>query len=177
MTTPAVMAEGGVHIKYFFGGSHEEAPVADFIQNVSESTQEAKIKGMKMKIGIAVSQDGISWGRVEGDDPSGACLVPYSRNDPNQENLNIDEELYVGWPDVVVDPNKQDAFRMYYSTMVRDTKEKCIATAVSSDGFRWTQQGVCLRPDEHGLDAGGCARCAVIRGEDEEILLDTLSFL
>ena len=101
MTTPAVMAEGGVHLKYFFGGAHEEVPVADYVEKVPDSVKDATIKGMKMKIGIAVSQDGKTWGRVEGDYPCGACLVPYDPNDPNQDKLNIDEELYAGWPEVV----------------------------------------------------------------------------
>ena len=136
----------------------------DFLAKAPDSMQDAKIKGMKMKIGVAVSQDGISWGRVEGDDPSGACMVPYDPKDPNQESSKMEQELYCGWPEVVVTPEASEkAFTMYYSTMLRDSKEKCIAYAKSEDGFRWFKQGVCLRPDEEELDAGGCARCAVVK--------------
>lgn len=71
MTTPAVMTEGGVYIKYYFGGNFEEAPLADFTdKQLPETLKDAKIKGMNMKIGVAVSQDGKTFGRVEGDDPS-----------------------------------------------------------------------------------------------------------
>ena len=63
MSTPAVLMEGGVYLNYFFGGSFEETPIADFLENTPEAMKDAKIKGMKMKIGVAVSQDGISWGR------------------------------------------------------------------------------------------------------------------
>lgn len=142
-----------------------------------------------MKIGVAVSQDGISWGRVEGDDPSGACMAPYDIDDPNHMSMfdekkppihTMDEELYCAWPEVVVHTDtdlqitpgskKEAGFLMYYSTMRKSDKEKCIAIAASADGFRWFKEGICVEPDETGLDAGGCARCAVIRNAeyDEE---------
>jgi len=164
MSTPAVMMEGGIYLKYFFGGSGQECPIVNYLEDPPESMADAKIKGMKMRIGVAVSQDGISWGRVEGDDPTGACIVPYDPNDPTQDVLEgIEEELYVGWPEVVVSLGAERAFSMYYSTMLKEGKQKAIARAESTDGFRWTKTGVCLRPDADGMDAGGCARCCVLR--------------
>ncbi|CAB9498409.1 expressed unknown protein [Seminavis robusta] len=163
MSTPAVLMDGGVYMQYYFGGSFDEAPIADFLENTPDAMKDATIKGMKMKIGVAVSQDGVSWGRVEGDDPSGACVVPFDNNDPNQEQSNFEEELYCGWPEVVVSLQKKKAFLMCYSTMLKDSKQKCIAAAQSPDGFRWIKEGVCLRPDEEGPDAGGCARCCVVK--------------
>lgn len=163
MSTPAVLMEGGVYLNYFFGGSYDEAPISDFLENTPDAMKDATIKGMKMKIGVAVSQDGISWGRVEGDDPSGACVVPFDPADPNQDSLNIEEELYCGWPEVVVSIEKKQAFSMYYSVMLKESKQKCISYAQSTDGFRWDKVGVCLSPDDEGLDAGGCARCTVVR--------------
>jgi hypothetical protein len=73
------MTEGGIYIMYYMGGSFEETPLGDYMVDdaLPESARQAKITGMKMKIGVAVSQDGISWGRVEGDDPTGACMVPF----------------------------------------------------------------------------------------------------
>ena len=169
MSTPAVMMEGGVYLKFFFGGDGAEAPIMDFVDQAPESMADAKIKGMQMKIGVAVSQDGQSWGRVEGDDPSGACMVPYQKNDPNQDDPaghNMPEELYCGWPEVVVSLDKKPPFAMYYSTMLKDSKEKCIARASSTDGFRWEKEGICLAPEVDGLDAAGCARCAVVKDAD-----------
>jgi hypothetical protein len=178
MSTPAIMAEGGVYLMYYMGGSHEETPIGDYVEK--DMPADATIKGMKMKIGVCVSQDGKTWGRVEGDDPSGACMVPYDKSDPSTRematlkdddgsDLDLPEELYCGWPDVVVriDENnaKNSGFFMYYSTMTKDKKEKCIAVAVSSDGFRWDKRGLCLKPsqDEESMDNGGCARCHVVR--------------
>jgi hypothetical protein len=170
MSTPAVMTEGGVYLMYYMGGNFEETPVVDYMEKeIPEAMQDAKIQGMKMRIGVALSQDGVSFGRVEGDDPTGACMVPFDRTDPNvdMENvpLDMDEELYCGWPEVAVDVKAKadSAFLMFYSTMTKNDKQKCIAYAISPDGFKWTKQGVCLRPDESGLDAAGCARCNVVQ--------------
>merc|ERR1712157_647641 len=94
----------------------EETSISDYIKG-DFPDMEAKIKGMKMRIGVAVSQDGETWGRVEGDDPTGACMVPYDKNDPEASAMYkgmkdeytgnelidmLEEELYVGWPEVVV---------------------------------------------------------------------------
>lgn len=159
MQTPAVVAEGGVYLMYYFGGTNDEYPIVDYMKstNVPEKMKDAKIQGMQMRIGVALSQDGITWGRVEGDDPTGACVVP------------DDDELYCAWPEVIVDDKaKTDNFRMYYSTMTSDTKEKAIGFAISQDGFRWEKKGICLRPSpttdtEESFDVGGCARCCVVQ--------------
>jgi hypothetical protein len=172
MTTPAVMAEGGVYLMFFHGGSFDETPIGDYTDK--EMPADAKIQGMKMKIGVALSQDGKTWGRIEGDDPTGACVSPYDASDPNTQELaslrddngkllNLEEELYCGWPEVVpiIDEKKPEnsGFFMYYSTMTKKDKAKSIGCAVSEDGFRWDPRGICLRPDEGTMDAGGVARC------------------
>jgi len=173
MSTPAVMTEGGVYLMYYMGGNYDKTSVSDYLEEVPDSAASATIKGMTLKIGIALSQDGKSWGRIEGDDPSGACMVPYDKSNPDMRDMKeydgIDEELYCGWPEVVVqivDGEKsglESSFFMFYSTMTKENKQKCLAVAVSPDGFRWKKKGVCIRPDEEGLDAGGCARSNVIR--------------
>jgi len=179
MTTPAVLTEGGIYIMYYMGGNFEEAPVADFTdKELPDAFKDAKIQGMNMKIGVAVSQDGMTWGRVEGDDPSGACVVPYRKNDPNIEPKsvpkNMPEELYCAWPEVCVNlgAKQEENFIMYYSTMMVGSKEKCIGTAVSSDGFRWTKKGIYITPDAGTLDDAGCARCCVARNAkyDDDVL-------
>ncbi|GAX24813.1 hypothetical protein FisN_18Lh104 [Fistulifera solaris] len=179
MSTPAVLAEGGVYLMYYHGGNFEETPLAEYMPESSAAT-DVVVQGMKMRIGVAVSQDGVTWGRVEGDDPTGAMVVPFDKKDPNSwENVAVSdmpEELYCAWPDVAVDlrkdteddtskndePKSQDSFLMYYSTMLKDTKEKCIAYATSADGFRWKKQGICLRPSDP-QDQAGCARCCVFQ--------------
>ena len=169
---------------YYFGGSDEETPLSDYIAG-TDADSNIKVKGMKMRIGVALSQDGKTWGRVEGDDPTGACVSPYDKQDPNQRSVSmlrddddsllmIDEELYCAWPEVTVrirSPEEEQptkgkttpGFFMYYSTMRKVDKKKCIALAVSRDGFTWVKRGICLEPDASGLDSAGCARCHVMQ--------------
>jgi len=169
LSTPAIMTQGGVYLMYYGGGNYEESDPTDFMTPAaverlrSSSTSSSSTtnpllvpsKGMKMRIGIALSQDGQTWGRVEGDDPTGAVIVPEG------------DELYCAWPDVVCDEDNKDwPFTMYYSTMTNSTKQKILARAVSKDGFRWEKRGVCLVPDEDNedsLDAAGIARPTVVR--------------
>lgn len=188
MSTPAVMTEGGVYLMYYMGGNFEETKIGQYLENdkIPEGMDldDAMITGMNMKIGVALSQDGISFGRVEGDDPTGAMMAPYDANDTNMKymkdlrdddgsRLDLKEELYCAWPDVEVNTDSEDvrketkmqSFYMFYSTMLKETKEKVIAVAISDDGFRWLKRGVCLTPgsEEGSLDGGGCARCNIFR--------------
>ncbi len=191
MTTPAVMTEGGIYLMYYFGGSFEETKVNQYTS--ADLPDDLTIQGMNMKIGVAVSQDGETWGRVEGDDPTGACMVPFNLNDPNtaemvkmkdddnKSEVKLTEELYCGWPEVVVkidEKNEQNSgFFMYYSTMTKEDKQKCLGVAVSSDGFRWYKRGICLEPsqDEDSLEDGGVARCHVHRNAVYSKLEETWS--
>jgi predicted GH43/DUF377 family glycosyl hydrolase len=79
-----------------------------------------------------------------------------------------------GWPEVVFNPvgdnestksatnDSRDNFFMYYSTMLKDTKEKAIGCAVSSNGFAWSKRGIVIKPSGP-LDGAGCARCNVFK--------------
>lgn len=184
MTSPSIRSAGGVYVMYYMGGSYDETKIHDYLEEDKrvQVPEEASIKGMKMKIGAAISQDGITWGRVEGNDPSGACMVPYDTSDMNFESLEgakdengklltILEELYCAWPEVVVNPDKSNPstpdtkrnnFFMYYSTMLKDTKEKAIGFAVSNNGFAFSKRGMTLLPTPGTLDGAGCARCNVV---------------
>jgi len=205
MTTPTIRSEGGVYVMYYMGGSFEETDVKNYVEDEAKAAalpEGASLKGMKFRIGTAISQDGVTWGRVEGDDSTGACVVPFDRDDPNaDDHVNgkaVEEELYCGWPEVVVNPigfleappettnlldvtmnaigggvggtalnkEKRENFLMYYSTMLKETKEKAIGFAFSDNGFSWAKEGVCLRPTPGTLDGAGCARCNVIRNMD-----------
>ncbi|KAL3821989.1 hypothetical protein ACHAXA_002975 [Cyclostephanos tholiformis] len=208
MTTPSIRSEGGVYVMYYMGGNHELTDLVSYLPRDSDDGGDedgggreglippnAKLRGMKLRIGAAISQDGITWGRIEGDDPTGACMVPYDASDINNVDVSIakddrtgryydvDEELYCGWPEVVVnpvgpnentkkgsgastDPNRNN-FYMYYSTMLKESRAKTIACAVSNNGFAWSKMGAVEFVDgptySSSLDGGGCARCNVVR--------------
>ncbi|KAL7529758.1 hypothetical protein ACHAWF_003103 [Thalassiosira exigua] len=179
MMSPSIRSQGGVYVMYYMGGSYEETKIVEYLdQDKRERVPaDAVIKGMKLKIGAAISQDGVTWGRIEGSDPSGACVVPYDSSDVNQEvaGSEIPEELYCGWPEVVVNPvgenesakrastdSSRNNFFMYYSTMLKETKEKAVGCAVSFNGFAWSKEGIVIKPSGP-MDGAGCARCNVIR--------------
>ena len=180
MVSPSIRSEGGVYVMYYMGGSHEETQIADYLDAEKSAAvpEGATIKGMKLKIGAAISQDGVTWGRIEGDDPSGACMVPFDASNDDSLDFGKDhpEELYCGWPEVVVNPvatdesaskaatdNSRNNFFMYYSTMLKDSKEKAIGVASSSNGFAFSKQGIAITPTPGTLDGAGCARCNVIQ--------------
>ena len=107
MVSPSIRSQGGVYVMYYMGGSYEETRISAYLDDDKKDRvpEDATIKGMKMKIGAAISQDGTTWGRVEGSDPSGACMVPYDTSDGNMQDvaiatdakgrlLEIPEELY-----------------------------------------------------------------------------------
>ncbi len=79
---------------YYMGGSYEETKIAAYLDDDKRDMVpgDATIKGMKLKIGAAISQDGITWGRVEGGDPSGACVVPYDKSDGNVQDVAISKD-------------------------------------------------------------------------------------
>jgi predicted GH43/DUF377 family glycosyl hydrolase len=185
---------------YYMGGNFEETSMIHYLEEEVKGLKDATIQGMNMKIGVALSQDGIAFGRIEGDDPSGAIMAPYNESDPNMKymktlrdddgsRLNLEEELYCAWPDVAVNTIPEDDreegtaqkdFYMHYSTMLKSTKEKVIGVAVSEDGFKWFKRGVTIRPDADGFDDAGCARCSVVGKAiytDEEVWEDADGWL
>lgn len=47
------------------------------------------LRGGRMSVGVALSNDGVHWGRIEGEHSSGAALEPR------------EGETFVGWPQVM----------------------------------------------------------------------------
>lgn len=134
MRTPAIRTDSGVYLMYFFGGNYEESPIGDFLSSAGPNS-DVKMQGMKMRIGVAISQDGVTFGRVEGDDPTGACISPYDANDPNMKaiatmrddndsKLIIEEELYCGWPEVVSTAEDEDDEEDNNASKLRSSKKK-----------------------------------------------------
>jgi len=141
----AMQTDVGVYMMYYMGGNGEETSMSDYI--ASSDIAEDKIMGMNMCIGIAISQDGVHWGRIEGDSPNGSVIEP------------DDKELYCAWPDVIKLDTKM--YVMHYSTLTNPNKQKCIHSAISEDGFKWEKQGSCITPSIEE-DESGVARSHVM---------------
>ena len=94
---------------YFFGGDANEVEGGGGV-------------GEAMSIGVALSNDGIHWGRVEGEHSSGAVL------EPNEG------QLFVGWPQVIQIGSDPERWRMYFHALNTKTKRYEIGIASSPDG-------------------------------------------
>lgn len=152
-----IMTQGGMYLLYYFGGSYAAQPATDFMNlpNVPAEGEIPEVVGMQLKIGIAMSQDGQTWGRFEGEHSSGAVLEVGEEGEF--------DALTVGWPTVV---NDGKDFFMYYQTMRPSTSstgsEYLLGLAKSPDGFRWKKQGPVSVTGEgmqsDGFSAKGVAR-------------------
>ncbi len=138
LSSKVVQNNQGLYWMYFFGGDANEAETGEGV-------------GAVMSIGVALSNDGVHWGRMEGEHPSGAVLEPR------------EGQLYVGWPQVIQVSNEPEEWRMYFHALNTATGKFEVGLASSPDGVRWEHEGVCLAPGPAGsFDEGGAAaRCVV----------------
>lgn len=111
VNTDAVLTESGIFMCYYHGADH----------NVDETGR----KGGKCSIGVAVSQDGMSFGRVEGENPDNSILLP------------SDDEVSVMYPEVIFDTSTK-SFVMFYTAKLSDNT-LVIRTATGKDGFKWSK--------------------------------------
>jgi hypothetical protein len=100
MTTTTLCSEVGVYVMYYMGGGFEEMGVKQYVEDEAKAAsllEGATLKGMKFRIGTSISQDGVTWGCVQGDDSTGTCVVPFDREDPNAgdyvNSKAVEEEL------------------------------------------------------------------------------------
>jgi len=135
-----VQNNAGLYWMYFFGGDKEENALAP-----------GGTVGAAMSIGVALSNDGVHWGRVEGEHSSGAVLEPR------------EGQLFVGWPQVIMTSVEPEQWRMYFHALNTETKAFEIGLATSSDGMLWEHSKGGLAPGPEGsFDAGGVsARCVL----------------
>eukprot|EP00904_Undaria_pinnatifida_P003951 jgi/Undpi1/13557/HiC_scaffold_8.g03216.m1 len=153
-----VVTESSVYFMYYFGGDYEETDVqAEFgMSNPTTSGGgggNAPPKGVRLRIGVALSQDGVNWCRVEGEHSSGACI-----------DVGGDGEwdrLFVGWP--VVLNHKEQEFRMYYHSLDPDTQKFTVGMATSQDGMAWEKKGPVFDGGPEGaFDEAGAGRRRIV---------------
>lgn len=140
-----VQNNAGLYWMYYFGGDANVPPEG--------SPAPANVVGTAMSIGVAVSNDGVHWKRVEGDHSSGAVLEPK------------EGQLFVGWPQVIMTSVEPEAWRMYYHALNVESRRFEIGLATSGDGMRWEHaEGPCLAPGPDGaFDCGGVSARCVLR--------------
>ncbi|XP_054825749.1 uncharacterized protein LOC129323178 [Prosopis cineraria] len=147
-----------VYWLYYTGYSSEEVNPSGSSTNLIVQNPESVYpkdrrnngKIFKSLPGLACSQDGRHWARIEGDHHSGAVLDVGTGNDW--------DSLFIAAPNVVV--HSSDDLRMYYHSFDVKTGRYAIGMARSRDGMRWIKLGkiIGLFDDELGVRKANVVR-------------------
>lgn len=158
-----------VYWLYYTGYSSEEANSSVELTGIPVSNPERSLREEKQKIlrplpGLACSQDGRHWARIEGDHHSGALLDVGSGNEW--------DSLFIASPQVVV--HSSDDLRMYYHSFDREKGQYAVGLARSRDGIRWIKCGkISLGGGPSGTfdELGIKSVCVVRNGRDGTYLM------
>ncbi|XP_057948447.1 uncharacterized protein LOC131144084 [Malania oleifera] len=118
----------------------------------------ANSKILKSLPGLACSQDGRHWARIEGDHHSGALFDVGSGKDW--------DSLFIAAPHVVI--HNSDDLRMYYHSYDVENKQFAIGIARSRDGIRWVKLGKIIGGGLSGsFDELGVMNACVVRNKND----------
>ncbi|GMH36376.1 hypothetical protein BSKO_04244 [Bryopsis sp. KO-2023] len=145
----------GVYWMFYSGGSFEDAVAPNNMPGVREGE---KIEGLRMRPGLAMSQNGYNWARIEGAHYTGALF----EEDPDEKDW---DELFGACPQVV-NAGPRD-LRMYYHSFDKNKGRYVIGLAKSKDGFEWKKSGPVLSGGEDSeFDGKGVASPFVTKDVD-----------
>ncbi|KAF5843522.1 glycosyl hydrolase [Dunaliella salina] len=165
----------GVYWCFYSGGNFEEIAIPDSMPGASSLIQAqasnspgspAVVEGLRTRPGLAMSQDGRNWARIEGDHYTGALF------DVGEEGEW--DELFIGHPQVLeMGPRER---RMYYHSWDKRRSRFVVGMASSADGFIWKKKGVVYDPVEQGAqpnahDGLGASSRQVVRDLDNRQFL------
>ena len=131
----AVASTGGVYWMFYSGGSFEKHPLPKGLTSSSngsgsiESESEIEIEGARTRAGLALSQDGRHWARIEADHHTGALL------DAGDEGRW--DSAFVAAPQVV-SAGPRD-MRMYYHSFDAEVGKWTVGVSLSEDGLKWSR--------------------------------------
>lgn len=140
-----VQRDGDGYELWYFGGDGQSMEVGGIT-----------MRGFPLRIGRAVSKDGVTWTRRPG--PSrGAVLDVGATGEPDAGS--------VGWPQVL--KLRPDHWRMYYHTFGRELGFAICAAESTDRGRTWRRLGVLLGRGSAGrFDVGGASTRQVFRWGD-----------
>lgn len=143
----------GVYWMFYSGSDHQEV-------KVPHPVEDNHLSGFRMRPGLAMSQDGKHWARIEGDHYTGALF------DVGEEGQW--DELFVGQPQMVA--AGPGDMRLYYHSYDPRAQQYVVGLARSRDGFKWKKEGVIFRGSqrEGAHDEQGAAARYVVRDVDSK---------
>ena len=142
---------GGVFWMFYYGGNVDAAP----------RVAEPAVKGVATRIGVALSQDGVHWSRIEGPHHTGALL--------DVGDAGGWDALCMMRPSIIAGVGDTNGLRMYYHGVDAETGMMRIGMARSSDGFTWEKAGMVFGAGPTGsFDECGVSSCQVVRNEVDD---------
>jgi hypothetical protein len=183
LSSGAVSAGAGVYWMFYAGGCWEAAtppPGMPLPASVSsgeggdgDDAASPPLEGLRTRAGLALSQDGVHWARVEGaDHHTGALLDAAGGEDGSGDSSGNGDDTawdaaFIGAPQVVAAGPRD--LRLYYHSFDAATQKWTVGLARSSDGLKWERwsptpgaRGV-FSGGGHAHDAGGAAARHVVR--------------
>lgn len=173
LSNSSVSSGVGVYWMFYSGGDFEAVAPPEGMPGAEEARRRAAaagvegvppgaVEGLRMRPGLAMSQDGRNWARIEADHHTGALFDVGASGEHDELHVNSTQVLAVGPRDM----------RMYYTCWEPRLLRYVVSMAVSPDGFKWTKKGVVFDPaaaaggqaDAH--DALGAASISVVRDVD-----------
>eukprot|EP00884_Botryococcus_braunii_P011639 jgi/Botrbrau1/20476/Bobra.145_2s0036.1 len=151
----SVNAGIGVYWMFYSGGSFEK--VDDSLASLPPGVPSPDyLEGIRTRVGLALSQDGSNWARIEGEHHTGALVdvgTPGSW-----------DSLFIVHPQVLAAGPRD--MRMYYSSWDAVAGRWRLGLATSQDGFKWEKQGPFFdgSPGTAGaFDSAGASACHVVK--------------
>lgn len=173
MSSTRVRASSAVYWLYYTGYSSERLEFSDnslefklenpdrdryFTNDDDEENNEISKSGRIFKSlpGLAISQDGRHWARIEGEHHSGALFDVGSEKEW--------DSLFISSPQVVFHGNGD--LRMYYHSFDVEKGHYAIGIARSRDGIRWVKLGKIMGGGKSGsFDEFGVMNACVARNK------------
>jgi hypothetical protein len=129
------------------------------LSSTSVESPALKREGVTLRPGLAMSQDGRNFARIEADHHTGALFDVGAAGEW--------DELFIGAPQVVNSGTKD--MRMYYHSYDKSKNKYVVGLATSPDGFKWTKKGPIFdggSPGSNDFDAKGAGTRCVVRDID-----------
>lgn len=165
LSSASLAGTGGVYWMFYAGGDFEPIQTPQSLLDIGlETSGEAAkaIEGLRTRPGLALSQDGVNWARIEAGHHSGALF-------DTGEAAEFDE-LGIASPQVV--PLSQEDLRMYYHTFDAKKGKFVVGLARSRDGMQWKKMGPVFEGgDGSSFDARGAACPQVVYDPAEKKFL------
>ncbi|KAJ4850748.1 hypothetical protein Tsubulata_019315 [Turnera subulata] len=165
MSNPKVRASSTMFFLYYTGCSNEKVDF-DFIHDNKLNPERFYLENgkiLKTLPGLAISQDGRHWARIEGEHHSGALFDVGSQGEW--------DSLSIAAPQVVF--HSDGDLRMYYHSFDVQNGQFCIGLARSRDGINWVKLGKIMTGGKRGSfdELGAINACVVRNNKDGKYLM------